>query len=272
MYPMTKQNQPPKNVRNLLRKNAATIGAIAVAIPGVLAQPAAAQSGGTEAPVATTQPALTPSGGTAAPNTAPATADQELNVQAQQAVTTLAKRFAKLSAKNPTSESYMRDTHGNKLVSSTITVPAKDSHGHNDGEYSFNIVAKAGPNGKPQLNDVYSLTASEGFKPGKDGQPKPPEASLTLDQNPATNTWEAGGTYKLYPLQGDATSSNENYVSVSAGIESVSPDMPHLTADELGAVVYQADGLLRSAEQGQPIHILEPAFNQQGSTVTSPDN
>jgi hypothetical protein len=270
---MIKKQETYKNIRNSLRKNALAIGAVAVSVPGIAAQPASAQSGGVEAPAAVTQTALSQSGGSEAPAVTTLTeADQALNLQAQHAVTNLAKRFAKLGGSNPTSESYMRDTHGNRLVSSTITVPTKDSHGHNDGEYSFNIVAKAGPNGKPQLDDVYSLTASEGFNPSKDGEPKPPEASLTIDQNPATNTWEAGGTYKLYPLQGDATSSNENYVSISAGIESIAPDVPHLTTADLEAVVYQADGLLRSAEQGQPIHMLEPAFNQQGSTINGPAN
>jgi len=270
---MSKKTESSKNIGHLLRKNAIAIGAVAVSLPGVVAKPAAAQTGGTEAPTAPPVTVSSPSGGIEAPSATLPTADQLLNAQAQQAQSDLAKQFMRLSNNRNTTQTPLLDAQGDNLTSTTIAVPAKDSKGRNDGQYEFNIVSLAGPNGEPQLDDVYSVTASEGLKPTKNGDQKPPEASIRIGQNPGNNTAEVGATYHVYPSRGAAVSSEGNYKSIAAGVQSVAPGaLQPLTAGELGAVETQMSSLAESATQGQAIHRLEPAFNQQGFTINDPAN
>lgn len=269
---MTKKQETYKNIKNSLRKNALAIGAVAVSVPAVAAQPASAQSGGVEAPVAVTQTIPSPSGGTEAPATTTLTeADQALNSQAQQDSSALAQSFLKLGATNPTTKTSLRGSQG-ELVSTTVTVAAKDAQGHKDGNYTFNVISAEGPDGQPQTNDVYSITASENPKLAKNGKRKPPVASVMIDQNPANNTAEVGATYEVYPSLGAAASSEGNYASISAGLESVSSNTPHLTGPELSATVTQIEGLEKSAKRGDPLHREEPAFDTQGNTINDPAN
>jgi len=271
---MTQPNKHSKNVRNLLRKNAATIGAIAVTVPAVMAQSAAAQTGGTKAPNAPVPTATIPSGGVEAPNTSAAEDVQTLNMQAEQARSDVAKRFMSLSNDHNTTYTPLLDPQGNNLTSTTITIPAKDSKGRNDGQYKFNIVAENEPDGTPQLDNVLLVTASEGLiSKKKGGQNPPPEASIKIGLNPRTNTAEIGGTYHVYPPLGATLSSKGDYVSIAAGIQSASPSMQPVTTDEIGAVEAQMyDDFVTSVEQGQPIHRVELAFNKQGFTSNDPAN
>jgi hypothetical protein len=270
---MTQPNKHPKNIRNSLRNKAATIGAIAVALPGVMAQSAAAQTGGTKAPTAPVPAATSPSGGIEAPNTSAAEADQTLNLQAQQARSDLAVLFLSLSDSHNTAYTPLLDAQGNNLTSTTITIPAKDPKGHNDGQYKFNVVSENEPDGTPQLDNVLLVTASEGLIAKKGEQNPSPEASIRIGLNPSTNTAEVSGTYHVYPPKGAVISSEGNYKSIAAGVQSVAPGaLQTLTAAELGAVETQMSGLAESATQGQAIHRLDPAFNQQGFTINDPAN
>jgi hypothetical protein len=268
---MIQKTETPKNASNLLRsRTLAALGTAALAIPGAAAQPAAAQTGGVEAPAPVT--AAMPSGGAEGPvDTTQAEADQTLNLQAQQDSSTLAEGVLKLSATNPTSELPMRGVQG-ELLNTTVTVPAKDAQGHKDGNYTFNVISGEGPDGQLQTDEVYSITASENPKPSKNGQPKPPIASVMIDQNPANGMAEASGTYEVFPSKSATASNKAKYVPISAGIEPVAPNALRLTAPDEAATATQIKGLEQSAAQGDPLHREEQAFDAQGNTINDPAN
>ena len=271
---MIQKPETPKNLTNLL-KNKAAIGVAALSLSGAATQPAVAQTGGAEAPAPVVMTAPTPAGGVEAPIDASLTTDnQTLDTQTKQDSSNLAQEFLKLGSTNSNSpaKSHFRNAQGDELVSTTVTVPAKDAHGHKDGNYQFNVISGESPDGQPKTDEVYSITASENPKPGKNGQPKPPEASVMIDQNPANNTAEVGATYQVYPPKGTAASSEANYKSISAGIDPITPDMLRLTAPEEGAVVTELEGLKDSAKRHDPLHRLSPAFDQQGHTINDPAN
>ena len=266
---MIPKTETPKNLTNLL-KNKAAIGAAALSLTAAAAPRAVAQSGGTEAPAPVVMTAPTPSGGVEAPVDANLTTDnQTLDAQTKQDASALAEDFLKLGPHNKPPTTF-RNAQGDELVSTTVTVPAKDAHGRKDGNYTFNVVSGESPDGQPKTDEVYSITASENPKPGKNGQAKPPEASVMIDQNPANSTAEVGGTYQVYPPKGTAASSEANYKSISVGIDPISPDMLHMTAPEEGAVVTEIKDLETSAKRHDPLHRLPPAFDKQGNTINDP--
>jgi hypothetical protein len=164
------KKETSQKARHLLSKQTMALGAVAIAIPGALAQRAAAQTGGTEAP--STPSALidtiSGSGGTAAAAgesspTAMTAAEQALNAKAQQGVNAIAKGAMSIHVKGKqVSVSHMKDGQGHTLADTTITVPAVSQTGSNDGQYKFDIVSATTAHGKQDFSKVYSLTAAEG--------------------------------------------------------------------------------------------------------------
>jgi hypothetical protein len=249
------KHETQKNVSNLKNKLAVG-GAIAVTALANTVQSASASPNTTKAEK---------------PSVALTSAEQALNVKAQEAMTGLAQRILGTQTGGANAEqvplTLMPDSQGGQVASQTITTPGITNYGSNQGEYSFTVISTASPDGEPQLNDVQSIVLSEGVVTDSAGD-LDPYVTLGFNKNPATDAWEVSGDYQSF--EGEDT-------SIRASIKSVSTTMPHLSEAQLGDAVTQADSMIKkvqNATQTQPavVNYLTPAFSQPGDTVTNPYN
>jgi hypothetical protein len=189
-------------------------------------------------------------------------ADQELNLQAQQKVSTLAEAIAQIASSQPNYKPSHEPGAQGEMVVVTVTVPAATEYGSNQAAYNLSFTSPANASGEPQPDKVAFLTMSAGAI-GDPNDPPAPNVYLGFQINPATGAWEASAH-----VSNTLTNSTQR---VGVGIDPVSSKVTDMTSDQLDDLFNLGMGIIGDVQHGDNIanFSLPQTFNQTTTPIAA---
>jgi hypothetical protein len=261
---MIQPNQAPKKTKTPLTKHlrrtigasAATLAAMAPVAAAETTVPVSPNNGGVQAVVTTPNP-----GGAKAPETAgePSPKQLALNAKAQKAMTRLAHQIVNGRVNEHGGVSYVQDSAGKSMVDSTVTVAATSLYTGMPSEYRFDVVTGVSSSGEPNLDDVRTVSMTEGERAKDSDIVSAPYTSLRLSAAEDTGVVYFDGSY-LQPQVDDQ-------YNVAAAVIPANPNVAHLTDARLASVVTQAKKFIGHAIHKDPAAPMKPAFEQPAHTI-----